>query len=35
MLSGRIGCVFACVALIEVGGLDCFVGLLLHAFCEF
>jgi len=35
MLSGRICCVFACVALFSVGDLDCFAGFLLHAFREF
>jgi hypothetical protein len=32
MLLSRISCVFACVALINKGDLDCFAGLLLRAF---
>jgi hypothetical protein len=30
VLCGRIGCVFTCVALIDIGDLDCFAGLGLH-----
>ena len=35
MFFCRIGCVFACVALINIGDLDCFAGLGLHSLGKF
>jgi hypothetical protein len=35
MFFRRIGCVFACVALINIGDLDCFAGLGLHSLGKF
>jgi hypothetical protein len=35
MLFGRIGRVFACVALIDIGDLDRFTGLGLHTLGKF